>query len=55
MKIKVVLTLDYGPGFDWDDWDDFDVEDAIKDLKLEHEQADIIIEDYEKLPYEEIE
>ena len=52
MKVKVILTLDYGYT-DWDDWDDFDVETAIKELELSHPTADIIIEDYEKLEYEE--
>ena len=40
MKIKVVLTLDYGEEAPWD------IEEAVEELKLEHPIADIIIEDY---------
>lgn len=43
MRIRVVLTLDYGMEEPWG------IDEAIEELKLEHPIADITIEDYYEL------
>ena len=47
MKIKVILTLDYGDQEFWD------LDEEIEDLKLSHPIADIIIEDYTEVMEDE--